>query len=94
MARNLLDFHFNSFGIDHPLIPCYSDDSVAFQTLTIVWNLNRWYKTKVITSLPKRSTLTSNEGKKMSLSMETSYSIKTCSSRLKVLFFVKIYVFG
>ena len=63
MGRNLPDFHFNSFGIDHTITPSNANDSVAFKSFTISWNLNRGYKTKVRTLPPKRSTITSNEEK-------------------------------
>ena len=51
-------------------------------------------KTKVITLPPKISTITSNEEKNMNMSMEMLNSFNICSSRLKFLFFVKIYDFG
>ena len=56
--------------------------------------MSRGYKTKVITLLSKISTMASNEEKNMDMSMEMLNSLNTCSSRLKFLFFVKIYVFG
>ena len=42
---------------------------------------------------PKGFTITSNEKKKMIMSMEIRQSINICSSRLTFLFFEKIYVF-
>ena len=51
-------------------------------------------KTKVITLPLKISTITSNEEKNMNISIEMLNSFNTCSSRLKFLFFVKIYDFG
>ena len=61
MSRNLLNFHFHLFGIDHTITPSNANYSVIFQSLTIQWDLSRGYKTKVITLPPKRSTMTSNE---------------------------------
>ena len=83
MCPNLLDFHFNLFGIDRTIPSSNTNDSVAFQSFTISWNLNMWYKTKFITLTPKRSTLTSNEEKEMIKSMENRDSSDTCSSRLR-----------
>ena len=60
MGRNLLAFCFNLFGIDHTI----THGSVAFLSFTISWNLFRRYEIKVITSTPKRSTITSNGKKK------------------------------
>ena len=94
MRRNFLNFHFNSFGIGHTITPSNANYSVVFQFLTIPWDLSRGYKTKVITLPPKISTITSNEEKNMNMSMEMLNSFNTCSSRLKFLFFVKIYDFG
>ena len=93
MGRYFLNFHFNLFGIGHTIIPSNSNYSVLFQFVTIPWDLSRGYKTKVITLLPKISTITSNEEKDMNMSMEMLNSFNTCSSRLKFLFFVKIYDF-
>ena len=59
-----------------------SNDSVAFQSLTIFLNLNKGYKTKVIILPPKRSIITSNEEKKMIMLKEICDSMKACSSRL------------
>ena len=94
MSRNFLNFHFNLFGIGHTITPSNANKSVVFQFCTIPWDLSRGYKTKVITLPPKISTITSNEEKNMTMSMEMLNSFNTCSSRLKVLFFVKNYVFG
>ena len=94
MSRNFLNFHFNLFGIGHTITPSNANYSVVFQFFTIPWDLSRGYKTKVITLPPKISTITSNEEKNMNMSMEMLNSFKTCSSRLKFLFFVKIYDFG
>ena len=94
MGHNLLDFHLNLFGIDRTIPSSNANDSFAFQSFAISWNLNLGYKTKVITLTPKRSTITSNEEKEMIKSVEIRNSNNTCSSRLKKLFFVKIYVYG
>ena len=59
-----LYFQYDLFGIDHTITPSNTDDSVAFQCFTISWNLNRGYKTKVITLPPKKSTITSNKEKR------------------------------
>ena len=61
---------------------------------TILLNLNREYKIKIRSFTLKRSTVTSNEEKEMIKSMEMRNSINTCSSMLKFLSFVKIYVLG
>ena len=95
MSRNFLNFHFNLFGIGHTITPSNANYSVVFQFFfTNPWDLSRGYKTKVITLPPKISTITSNDEKKMNMSMEMLNSFNTCSSRLKFLFFVKIYDFG
>ena len=94
MSRNFLNFHFNLFGIGHTITPSNANYSVVFQFFTIPWDLSRGYKTKVITLPPKISTITSNEEKNMKMSMEMLNSFNTSSSRLKFLFFVKIYDFG
>ena len=94
MDHNLLDFHLNLFGIDITITPTNASDSDAFQYLTIIWHLKEGYRIKVITLSPKRSTITSNEEKNMIISMEIRYSVKTCSSRLNFLIFVKMYVLG
>ena len=83
MGRNLLDFHFNLIGIYHTITPYNANDSVAFQSFTISWNLNRGYKTKVITLPRKRSTITLNEEKNMFMPIDIRNSIDTCSCRLK-----------
>ena len=93
MGHNLLDFQFNLFGMDHIIPSSNANDSVAFQSFTISWNLDIGYNTKVITLTPTRSTITSNEEKEMIKSTEIRNSKKTCSSRPNNLFFVKIYVF-
>ena len=61
---------------------------------TILWDLSRGYKTKVITLPPKISTITSNEEKNMTLSLEMLNSFNTCSSRLKCLFLCKFMFLG
>ena len=94
MGHNVLDVHFNLFGIDSTIPSSNTNDSVAFQSFTISWNLNMGYKTKVITLTPKRSTINSNEEKEMMKSTEIRDSSITCSSMLKMLYFVKIDVFG
>ena len=95
MGHNLLDFHFNVFGIHCTIPSSNANDYVAFQSFTISWNQNIGYKTKVITLTPKRSTVTSNEEREMIKSTEIRNSNNTYSSRLNILFFfVKIYVFG
>ena len=65
--------------------PGGANDSVAFQSFTISWNLNMGYKTKVITLTPhdQRSTITSNEENEMIKSTEIRNSNNTCSSRLR-----------
>ena len=83
MCHNLLNFHFNLFGIDHTITSSNANYSVVFQSFTISWELNRGYKTKVITLPSKRSTITSNEDKNMIMSMEMLNYFNTCSSRLK-----------
>ena len=45
MGRNLQDFYFNLFGIDPIITPSNANDSVAFQSFTFSWNLNKGYKT-------------------------------------------------
>ena len=70
MDCNLLDFHFNLFGINHTKTPSNATDYVAFRSFAISWNLNRGCKTKVITLTTKISTIISNEEKKMIKSME------------------------
>ena len=62
MGHNLLYFHFNLFGIDRTIPSSNTNDSVAFQSFTI---LNMGYKTKVIILTPRRSTMNSNEEKEM-----------------------------
>ena len=94
MSRNFLNFHFNLFRIDHTITPSKANYSIVFQFFTIPWDLSRVYKTKVITLPPKISTITSNEEKNMNMLMEKLNSLNTCFSRLKFLFFVKIYDFG
>ena len=94
MSRNLLNFHFNLFDIGQTITPSKANYSVVFQFFTIPWDLSRGYKTKVITLLPKISTITSNEEKNMNMSMEMLMSFNTCSSSLKFLFYMKIYDFG
>ena len=94
MSRNFLNFHFKLFGIGHTITPSNANYSVVFHFVTIPWDLSRGLKTKVITLQPKISTIISNEEKKMNMSMEMLNSFNTCSSRLKFLFFVKIYDFG
>ena len=59
---------------------------------TILWDLSRGYKTKVITLPPNISTITSNEEKNMNLSMEILNSFNTYSSRLNFLW--KFIFFG
>ena len=59
---------------------------------TIPWDLSRGYKTKVITLPPKISTITSDEEKNMNMSMEMLNSFNTCSSRVKLLFFVTMFL--
>ena len=54
------------------------------------WNLSRGYKTKVRSLTPEISTITSNEEKEITKSMEMHESINTCSSMLNFLVFVKI----
>ena len=93
MGHNLLDFHFNLFGIDCTIPSSNANDSVAFQSFTISWNLNMGYKTKVIALTHKRSTITSNEEKEMIKLKEIRNSNNTCSSRLKIIF-CKNYVLG
>ena len=56
--------------MDHTLKSLNANDSVALKSFTIAWNLNRGYKTKVVTFTPKRSTITSNEEKTMFTSIE------------------------
>ena len=63
-------------------------DSVAFKSFTISWKLNKGFKTKVITLSTKRSTLTSNEEKKMIVSMQIRNFNNSCSSRLNFFIFV------
>ena len=94
MSCNLLNIYFNLFGIDHTIAPLHSNDSVAFRSFTMSWNLSRGYKTKVRSLTPKISTITSNEEKEMIKPMEMHKSINTCFSMLKFLDFVKILVFG
>ena len=94
MSRNLLNFHFNLYGIGHTITHSNTNYSVVFQFFKIPWDLSRGYKTKVITLPPKIRTITSNEEKNMNMSMEMLHSFNTCSSRLNFLFFVKIYDFG
>ena len=93
MGLNLLDIHFNLFGIYHTITPSNANGSVAFQSFPISWNLNREYKTKVITLPRNRSTITLNEEKKMIMPTEIRNYIKTCSSRLKFLFFLQKFMF-
>ena len=88
MGHNLLDFYFNIFGIDRTIPSSNTNDSVAFKSFTMSWNLNMGYKTLT----PNRSTITSKEEKEMIKSTEIHDSSNTYSSRLKFLFFVKIYV--
>ena len=80
MARNLRDFQFNLFGIDHTITHSNANDYVALQYFIIYSNLTRGYKTKVITLPPTRNAITSNE-KKYCVDINT-YSIDTCSSGL------------
>ena len=87
-------FSFQFIGIGHTITPSNANYSVVFQFFTIPWDLRREYETKVITLPPKISTITSNEEKNMIMSMEMLNSFNACSSRLKILFFVKIYDFG
>ena len=89
MGHNFLDFHFNLFGIDHTISSSNGNESVAFQSFTNSWNLNRGYKTKVITLPPtcKRTTITLTEEKKMNLSMEPRNYINACSSSLEFVIF-------
>ena len=94
MSRNFQNLYFNLFGIGHTITPSIANYSVVFQFFTIPWDLSRGYKTKVLTLPPKISTITSNEEKNMNMSMEMLFYFNTCSSRLKFLFFVKIYYFG
>ena len=94
MSRNFLNFHFNLFGIGHTITPSNANYSVVFQFFTILWDLRRGYKTKVITLPPKISTITSNEEKNMNMSMEMLNSFNTYFSRLTFLFFVKNFDFG
>ena len=94
MSRNFLNFHFNLFGIGHTITPSNANYSVVFQFFTVSWDLSRGLKTKVITLPPKISTISSSEEKNMNMSMEMLNSFNTCSSRLKCLFFVKVYDFG
>ena len=82
MDCNLLNFHINLFGIDHTIASLDSNDSVAFRSFTMSWNLSRGYK-KVGILTPKRSTITSNKEKEMIKSMEMHKSINTCSAMLK-----------
>ena len=89
MGHNLLDFHFNLFGIDCTIPSSNANDSVTFQSFTISWNLNMGYKTKVITLTPKRSTVTSSDEKDMIKPTEIRNSYNTCSSRQKILFLRK-----
>ena len=86
MGHNLLDFHFNLFGIDRTITSSNTNDSVAFQSFTISWNLNMGYKTKVITLTPKRSTIASSDEKEMIISTEIRNSNNTCFFRLKKYF--------
>ena len=58
---------------------------------TISLNLNRGYKTNVITLRHKRSTITSNDEKNMVMSKETCYSMNSCSSGSKIIFFFMIF---
>ena len=88
MSRNLLNFHFNLFGIGHTITHSNANYSVVFQSFTISWDLSRAYKTKVITLPPKISTITSNEEKNMIMSMKMLNSFNTCSSRLKFFIFL------
>ena len=54
-GKQFTRFDSNLFGIDHTITHSNANYSVAFQSFTISWNLNRGYKTKVITSLPKKA---------------------------------------
>ena len=90
MDCNLLNFHFDLFGIDHTIAPLHSNDSVAFRSFTMSWNLNRGYKTKARSLTPKRSTISLNDEKEMIKSMEMHKSINTCYSMLKLLVFMNI----
>ena len=95
MSRNFLNVHFDLFGIGHTITPSNANYSVVFHFFfTITWVLRKGGGTKVITLPPKKRTITSNEEKKMNMAMEMLNSSNTCSSRLKFLFFVKIYDFG
>ena len=62
---HLQGFHVNLFDVDNTIKLSNANDSVAFQYFTIWWNLNRGYKTKVITLPLKINTIISNEEKKM-----------------------------
>ena len=78
----------------HTKTPSSANYSVVCQFFTIPWDLSRGFKTKVIILPPEINTITSNEEKNMNMSMEMLNSFNTCSSRLKFLFFEKIYDFG
>ena len=54
MGHNLLNCNFNLFDINHKITPSNSNVYVAFQSLTIVWNLNWGYKTKGKTLPPEK----------------------------------------
>ena len=86
MSRNFQNFHFNLFSIGHRITPSNANYSVVFQFFAIPWDLSRGLP-------PEISTITSNEEKNMIMSMEMLHSFNTYSSRLKFLFFVKIYDF-
>ena len=93
-GSHLLDFHFNLFGIACTIPSSNANDSVAFQSFTISWNLNMGFKTKVITLTHKRRTITSNEEEEMIKLTEIHNSNNISFSRLKKYIFCKKLCFG